>query len=127
VITNLLHIKAKKMSNFLFLTFIISLLMSPLLEHRPFLWITHLENRHNPPRGSSAGWWVLTTTNAGGTNGLTCLPKHGGVRNNKFLVTHSMTQQRCLSSAIPKEEELRSALTAGSSPISNFSIHLYTF
>jgi hypothetical protein len=38
----------------------------------------------NPPRGPSAGWWVLTTANAAGTNGLTCLPKHGGSRDNKF-------------------------------------------
>jgi hypothetical protein len=28
--------------------------------------------------------WVLTTANATGTNGLTCLPKHGGARNNNF-------------------------------------------
>jgi hypothetical protein len=40
---------------------------------------------HNPPRGPSVGWWVLTTANAAGTNGLTCLPKHGGARDNKFL------------------------------------------
>jgi hypothetical protein len=30
-----------------------------------------------------------------GTNGLTCLPKHGGARDNKFFVTHPMTDQRC--------------------------------
>jgi hypothetical protein len=65
---------------------IISLLMSPLLGHRPSLWITHKENGHNPPRGPSAGWWVLTTANATGTNVLTCLPKHGGARDNKFLI-----------------------------------------
>jgi hypothetical protein len=46
---------------------------------------------HNPPRGPCAGWWVLTTANATGTNSLTCLLKHGGVRDNKFLVTHPMT------------------------------------
>jgi hypothetical protein len=28
--------------------------------------------------------WVLTIANATGTNGLTCLPKHGGARDNKF-------------------------------------------
>jgi hypothetical protein len=33
---------------------------------------------HNLPRGPSAGWRVLTTANAAETNGLTCLPKHGG-------------------------------------------------
>jgi hypothetical protein len=73
---------------------IISLLMSPLLE---------------PPREPSAGWWVLTTANAAGTNDLTCLPKHGGAQDNKFLVTHPMTDQRYLASAIAR----RSALTAG--------------
>jgi hypothetical protein len=29
-------------------------------------------------------WWVLTTANVAGTNGLTLLPKHGGARDNKF-------------------------------------------
>jgi hypothetical protein len=43
------------------------------------------------PRGPSAGWWMLTTANAAETNDLTCLPKHGGARDNKFLVTHPMT------------------------------------
>jgi hypothetical protein len=64
---------------------------------------------HIPPRGPCAGWWVLTTANAPGSNGLTCLPKHGGTRVNEFLVTHPMTDQRCLTSAIAR----RSALTAG--------------
>ncbi|RVE40362.1 hypothetical protein evm_014988 [Chilo suppressalis] len=45
----------------------------------------------DPPRGPSADWWVLTTADATGTNGLTCLPKHGGARDSKFLVTHPMT------------------------------------
>jgi hypothetical protein len=26
-----------------------------------------------------------------GTNSLTCVPKHGGVQVNKFLVSHPMT------------------------------------
>jgi hypothetical protein len=71
----------------IFIIIIISLLMSPLLRH------THLPNdstarrtAHNPPRGPSADWWVLTTANTAGTNGLTCLPKHGGARDIKFLV-----------------------------------------
>jgi hypothetical protein len=34
--------------------------MSPLLGHRPSLWMTH--KGYNPPRGPSAGW-VLTTAN----------------------------------------------------------------
>jgi hypothetical protein len=29
----------------------------------------------NPPRGPSADWWVLTTANSAGTNGLMCLSK----------------------------------------------------
>jgi hypothetical protein len=40
---------------------------------------------HNPSRGSSADWWVLTTTNIARTNGLTCLPKHGGARHSHSL------------------------------------------
>jgi hypothetical protein len=35
--------------------------------------------------------WVLTIANATGTNGLTCLLKHGGARDNKLLVTHPKT------------------------------------
>jgi hypothetical protein len=53
---------------------------------------------HNPPRGSSADWWVLATANIAGTNGCTLLPKHGA-RDNKFLVTHPMTDQFCLAYA----------------------------
>ncbi|RVE40206.1 hypothetical protein evm_015144 [Chilo suppressalis] len=41
---------------------------------------------HDPPRGLSAGWRVLTTTDAAGTNGLTCLPKHG-IRDRRFLTS----------------------------------------
>jgi hypothetical protein len=87
---------------------IISLLMSSLLGHRHSLRITHEENGPYPPRGPSAGWRMLTTANAAGTNGLMCLPKHGGARDNKFLVNHPITDQRCLISAIA----CRSALTA---------------
>jgi hypothetical protein len=43
---------------------------------------------------------------AAGTNGLTCLPKHGGTQDNKFLVTHSMTDQRYLTSSIHRAIEL---------------------
>jgi hypothetical protein len=46
---------------------------------------------HSPPRGPSEDWWVLMTANAAGTNGLTCLPKHGGARNGKVLVIHPKT------------------------------------
>ncbi|RVE42062.1 hypothetical protein evm_013291 [Chilo suppressalis] len=68
-----------------------SLLMSPLLGHRPEPMDGIGRLGHDPPRGPSADWWVLTTADAAGTNGLTCLPKHGGVRDSKFLVTHPMT------------------------------------
>jgi hypothetical protein len=54
---------------------IISLLMSPLLGHRPSLWITYKKTGHNPPRGPNADCWVLMTANAAGTNALTCFPK----------------------------------------------------
>jgi hypothetical protein len=70
-------------------------------------------------RAITHGWWVLTTANAAETNGLTCLPKNGGARDNKFLVTHPMTGQRCLTSAI----ERQSALAAGPSS-SSFSLSL---
>jgi hypothetical protein len=36
---------------------------------------------HNPPHGPSVDWWVLTTANAAGTNGLTCFSKHGGAQD----------------------------------------------
>ncbi|RVE53011.1 hypothetical protein evm_002309 [Chilo suppressalis] len=60
---------------------------------------------HDPPCGPSADWWVLTTADATGTNGLTCLPKHGGARDRTFLVTHPMTDhcESCLTSTIAAE------------------------
>jgi hypothetical protein len=63
---------------------------------------------------------VLTTANAAETNGLTCLPKHREARYNKFLVTHPMTDQRCLASVIVR----RSVLTAGPSNSSCFILLL---
>jgi hypothetical protein len=71
---------------------------------------------HNPPRGPSTGWWVLTTANAAGTNGLTCFPKHGGAQINKFLNIHPMSGQRRLTSAIAR----RSVAAAG--PSSSYDI-----
>jgi hypothetical protein len=71
---------------------------------------------HNPPRGPKTDWWVLTTSTAAGTNGLTWLLKLGETRENKFLVTQPMTDQRCLTSAIAR----RSALTAGLSSSSSY-------
>jgi hypothetical protein len=51
---------------------------------------------------------VLTTANVAGTNGLMCLPKHGGARDNKFLVTHPMTGlcEHCLGPAIARRAQL---------------------
>ncbi|RVE41861.1 hypothetical protein evm_013490 [Chilo suppressalis] len=59
----------------------------------------------DPPREPSADWWVLTTADATGTNGLTCLPKHGRARESKFSVTHPMTDhcESCLTSTIAAE------------------------
>jgi hypothetical protein len=48
--------------------------------------------------------WIITTTNGAGISSLTCFPKHGGARDNKFLVTHPMTDlyEQCLGSAIAR-------------------------
>jgi hypothetical protein len=43
---------------------------------------------------------MLTTANAAETNSLTCLTKHGGAKDKKFLVAHPMTDQRCLTSVL---------------------------
>jgi hypothetical protein len=98
---------------------IISLWISPLLGTGLAYGLHIKRTGHNPPHGPNAGWWVLTTTTAAGTNGLTCLPKHGGAQDNTFLVTHPMTDQRCLISVIV----CRSAMTAGpSSSLWNYVI-----
>ncbi|CAG9793651.1 unnamed protein product [Diatraea saccharalis] len=57
---------------------------------------------HDLPRWPNADWRVLTTANAAGTNGLTCLPKHGVARDNNFLVTHPVTDpcESCLTTTI---------------------------
>jgi hypothetical protein len=93
--------------------FMVSLLMSLLLRQAPgFAYGLHIKRTgHNPPRVPSADWWMLTTANTAGSNGLTCLLKHGKARDNKFLVTHPMTDQRCLTSTIAR----RIAQTAGPS------------
>jgi hypothetical protein len=57
---------------------------------------------------------LWASANEAGTDGLTCLL--GGARDNKFLVTYPVTDQRCLTSAIAR----RSALTAHSSSSSIF-------
>jgi hypothetical protein len=48
------------------------------------------------------GTYVLMNAIASGTNGLTCLLKKGGARENNFLVTHPMTEECCLASAIAR-------------------------
>jgi hypothetical protein len=59
--------------------------MSPLLVPTDLPYGLHIKRTsHSPPRGLSAGLWVLTAANAAGTIGFTCLPKHGGARYNKF-------------------------------------------
>jgi hypothetical protein len=63
---------------------------------------------------------VLTTANAAGTNGLTCLPKHGGAQDNKFLVTHPMTDQRCLTLPLHVDDELLKKCSYVDTPI-NYS------
>jgi hypothetical protein len=90
--------------------------MSPLLGTGLLHGLHIRRTGHNPPCGPSAGWWVLTTANTAGTNDLTYLTKHGEDRDNKFLVTHSMTDQRCLSSAIARRCTVPSS-----------SSYLYTF
>ncbi|RVE40597.1 hypothetical protein evm_014753 [Chilo suppressalis] len=59
---------------------------------------------HGPPRGPSADGRALTTVDAAGTNGLTCLPEHGGTRDSKFLDTHLMTDhwEKSIIRAKPK-------------------------
>jgi hypothetical protein len=64
-----------------------------IISHYPNCWGTglpyglHLRRTgHNPPSRPSASWWVLTTSNTAGTNGLACLPKHGGARITQLLV-----------------------------------------
>jgi hypothetical protein len=63
-------------------------------------WSSYKKTAHNPPRGPSADKCVLTTTNAAGINGLTCLPKLFRARDNKFLVTHPVIDQSCLTFTI---------------------------
>jgi hypothetical protein len=41
---------------YIYIIIIVSLLMSSLLGHRPFLWIHLMRTGHNPPRGFSADW-----------------------------------------------------------------------
>jgi hypothetical protein len=64
-----------------------------LLTSHPGLTAACL-TRSSFKEGSLKLEWVLTTANAAGNNALTCLLKHGGARDNNFLVNHPMTDQR---------------------------------
>jgi hypothetical protein len=75
---------------------------TPIVVAQAFIMDYTKKTGHNPHRGPSAGWWVLPTAYTSGTVGLTCLPKHAGARDNKFLVTHPMTDQRCFASVIAR-------------------------
>jgi hypothetical protein len=58
------------------------------------------------PRGSSADLWMLTTAKAAETNSLTCVSKHVGARDSKFLVTHPMTILLNFRDCTPKHTDL---------------------
>jgi hypothetical protein len=53
---------------------------------------------------------MLITANAAGANELACLPKHGGARDNKFLVTYPMTEL-CVPTLLNFRDRTPSALT----------------
>ncbi|RVE42264.1 hypothetical protein evm_013072 [Chilo suppressalis] len=81
------------------------------------------------PEKKLAYWRVLTTADAAGTNGLTCLPKHGGTRD---VVTHPMSDhcESCLTSTIAAEQVTiyinyhNSVLSHGISDVSLPFIHM---
>jgi hypothetical protein len=64
----------------------------PTAEAQAFLW----DNMQGEPTISNHAGPVLTTANSAGTNGLTCLPRHGGARDNSF--GHSSNDQPTLLS-----------------------------
>jgi hypothetical protein len=64
---------------------IINLLMSLVMGHRSFLWITRRTDR-NLPRKPNVDWWVLKTSNARDQ-------RLNVARDNKFLVTYPISQQ----------------------------------
>jgi hypothetical protein len=66
---------------------------------------------------------VLTTANAAGTNGLTCLPKHGGARHNNFF-GHPF-QDWPLRPVLSFRDRTPSALTARPPSSSIYSIFIY--
>jgi hypothetical protein len=69
---------------------------------------------------------MLTSANAAGTNSLTCLPKHGGARDNKFWTPINDWRLRSLHSF---RVQTLSALTARPSSPSRYTgpILVYVF
>jgi hypothetical protein len=63
--------------------------------------------------------WLLTIANATGTNGLTCLPKHGGARDNKFW---SPILWLAIETVLSFRDRTPSALTARPSSSSTLNI-----
>jgi hypothetical protein len=61
---------------------------------------------HNPP-----GLMGAKDCNAAGTNGLTCLPKHGGALDNNFLVTHQIHQEDLCGRALFNKRVLNTNLS----------------
>jgi hypothetical protein len=70
--------------------FNISLLMSPLLAHRPSLWITHKENGPQPTTRAQCGLLGVNDCKYSRDQRLN-VSSEARTRDNKFLVTHSMT------------------------------------
>jgi hypothetical protein len=75
--------------------------------HSPYSIISDSGHLHHQPINvPTAG---AQTFLAAGTNVLTCFLKHGGARDNKFMVNHPMTDQRCLTSAIAHRSAMSEA------------------
>jgi hypothetical protein len=70
----------------------------PTAGAQAFLMVPTRRTGQKPPRRPSADFWMLMTAVI---NGLACLPKHRGVRDHQFLVTHPMNDQRCLGDRTP--------------------------
>jgi hypothetical protein len=91
--------------------------MSPLLGHRPSLWITHEENGPLPTTRAQCGLVGANDCECSRDQRLN-VPSEPKIYyleflriqdKDKFLVTHPMTDQRCLTFAIYKRSD-RSAI-----------------
>ncbi|RVE41380.1 hypothetical protein evm_013969 [Chilo suppressalis] len=63
---------------------------------------------HDPPRGPSADWRVLTTADAAGTNGLTLLLRKEGVNlrtSAELEIVKAIKERACYLSPNPLKEE----------------------